>query len=61
MLIALLAVPAFDKRTVREKKLIASKQFETAQRMREALAGKPETARSKKDFPQDMDPQPNGY
>src|SRR5205085_10249802 len=55
LLIALLTLPAMGKRSVREKKLIASKQFETAERMREALEGKPADARSKKDFSKVMD------
>ena len=55
ILIALLATPTFAKRSVREKKLIASKQFETSERMREALKGKPASARSKKDFSKVMD------
>lgn len=55
LLVALLAAPVFAKRTVHEKKIIASKQFETAQRMREALEGKPISARTKKDFSKVMD------
>src|SRR5881275_1473487 len=55
MMVALLTLPALGKRTVREKKLIASKQFETAERMREALEGTPAAARSKKDFSKVMD------
>src|SRR5205085_5638055 len=55
LLIALLTLPALGKRSVREKKLIASKQFETAERLREALEGKPAAARSKKDFSKVMD------
>ena len=38
------------KRSVAQKKQIAQKQFETAERLREALEGKPVKARSKRDF-----------
>src|SRR5437868_3495038 len=55
LVIALLAVPVSAKRTVHEKKLIASKEFVTAERMREALEGKPAAERSKKDFSKVMD------
>src|SRR5579864_3003302 len=55
LVIALLAVPASAKRSVHEKKLIASKEFVTAERMREALEGKPAAERTKKDFNKVMD------
>src|SRR5438270_8255605 len=55
LVIALLATPAGAKRTVQEKKIIASKEFVTAERMREALEGKPAAERSKKDFNKVMD------
>src|SRR5947209_5243250 len=55
LLIALLAFPASAKRTVHEKKLIASKEFVTAERLREALKGKPAAERTKKDFTKVMD------
>ena len=48
------AIPA-SARTVREKKQFARNQFEVAQRMREALRGRPEDERTEKDYERVMD------
>src|SRR5205085_3967103 len=47
--------PAFAKRTVAQKKQVARTQFETAERLREALNGKPESARTKRDYTRVLD------
>ena len=54
LLLALSASPA-SARTVREKKQFARTQFEVAQRMREALRGRPEDDRSANDYEKVMD------
>ena len=54
LLLALSASPA-SARTVREKKKFARSQFEVAQRMREALRGRPEDERTAKDYEKVMD------
>jgi N-acetylmuramoyl-L-alanine amidase len=51
---SLAALPA-SARTVREKKKFARTQFEVAQRMREALRGRPEDERTAKDYERVMD------
>ena len=48
-------LPAAAKRTVAQKKQIAAKQFETAERLREALNGKPEKQRTKADYKRVID------
>jgi N-acetylmuramoyl-L-alanine amidase len=48
-------VPAAARRTVAQKKAIARTQFEEAERLREALRGKPERARKKSDYQRVMD------
>jgi N-acetylmuramoyl-L-alanine amidase len=45
-----LSSPAFAKRTVAQKKQIARTQFENAERMREALAGKADRLRTKREY-----------
>ena len=47
--------PAFAKRTVAQKKKIARSQFEQAERLREALNGKPERSRTKRDYSRVID------
>src|SRR5258708_12300680 len=42
-------------RTLKEKKQAAAKQFETAERMKEALEGKSESRRTRRDFQQVID------
>jgi len=54
LLFALSASPA-SARTVRQKKQFARTQFEVAQRMREALRGRPEDDRSANDYEKVMD------
>lgn len=49
MLIAT-ASPAFAHRTLAQKKQLARQQFETAEKMREALNGKPEGERTRADY-----------
>src|SRR5437764_5121900 len=49
------SAPAFAKRTVAQKKQVARTQFETAERLREALNGKPKAARTKRDYTRVMD------
>ena len=53
----LLAVPTLShaKRTVAQKKKIAQAQFEKAERLREALNGKPEKSRTKNDYKRVID------
>lgn len=53
-LACILFVPAFG-RTVRQKKLAAGTQFETAERLREELNGTPESKRSRRDYQKVMD------
>ena len=48
-LACLLLAPSFG-RTVKQKKLAAASQFQTAERMREALGGKPQSQRTRKDY-----------
>jgi len=50
LLAALVAAPASAKKTVKQKKQIARTQFETAERLREALNGKPSAQRSRRDY-----------
>jgi N-acetylmuramoyl-L-alanine amidase len=50
LLITLIAAPAAARLTVRQKKQIAFAQFETAERMREALNGRPEGDRSLREY-----------
>src|SRR3954452_22712336 len=47
---SLLPSPALAKRTVAQKKQIARTQFENAERMREALAGKADRLRTKREY-----------
>jgi N-acetylmuramoyl-L-alanine amidase len=47
---AALAIPADAKRTVLQKKQAARTQFENAERMREALNGRPAAERGKRDY-----------
>ena len=57
VLAAMLGNPfsAFAKRTVAQKKQIARAQFDTAEKLREALNGKPARQRSKRDYTRVMD------
>ena len=55
LLLAALPVTAFARRTVAQKKQIARTRFEEAERMREALKGKPESARTRRDFTRVID------
>src|SRR6185436_2616749 len=48
-------IPAEAKRTVAQKKRIARTQFEEAERLREALRGKPEKKRSQRDYQRVVD------
>ncbi|MCU1285858.1 MAG: N-acetylmuramoyl-L-alanine amidase [Acidobacteriales bacterium] len=48
-------LPAFAKRSVAQKKQIARTQFETAERLREALSGKSGKSRTKRDYTRVMD------
>lgn len=54
LLLVVVASPAAG-RTVREKKQFARTQFEVAQRMREALRGRPEDERTAKDYERVME------
>jgi N-acetylmuramoyl-L-alanine amidase len=54
-LLLLLSPAAEAKRTVAQKKQIARTQFEEAERLREALNGKPERTRTKRDYQRVMD------
>jgi N-acetylmuramoyl-L-alanine amidase len=47
--------PALARRTVAQKKKIAQQQFEQAERLRDALRGKPETARTRRDYQRVVD------
>jgi N-acetylmuramoyl-L-alanine amidase len=51
----LLASGTGHARTLKEKKQAAAKQFETAERMKEALEGKSESRRTRRDFQQVID------
>src|SRR5258708_35819921 len=51
----LLAVGAAGASTLQQKKQAAAAQFATAERLREALEGKPESKRSPRDFQQVID------
>jgi len=53
-LACILLVPALG-RTVRQKKLAATTQFETAERLREELNGRPEAQRSRRDYQKVLD------
>src|SRR5579871_4415144 len=53
--LACLLLMSAQARSVKQKKLAARTQFETAERMREALNGKPEQDRSKHDYQKVMD------
>lgn len=57
VLAAMLGSPflASAKRTVAQKKQIARTEFDTAEKLREALNGKPERARSKRDYTRVID------
>jgi N-acetylmuramoyl-L-alanine amidase len=48
-------IPAEAKRTVAQKKRIARTQFEQAERLREALRGKPEKKRTRQDYQRAVD------
>lgn len=48
-LACLLLAPSFG-RTVKQKKIAAASQFQAAERMREALGGKPRSQRTRKDY-----------
>ena len=50
LLATLVASPAFAKKSVRQKKQIARSQFDTAEKMREGLNGKPAAQRSRRDY-----------
>src|SRR4051812_3536797 len=54
---ALLGAPSsiFAKRTVAQKKQIARAEFDTAEKFREALNGKPEKSRTKRDYTRVID------
>ena len=54
-LLVVLTPASQAKRTVAQKKQIARTQFEEAERLREALNGKPERARTKRDYQRVMD------
>jgi N-acetylmuramoyl-L-alanine amidase len=54
-LLVVLTPASQAKRTVAQKKQIARTQFEEAERLREALNGKPERSRTKRDFQRVMD------
>jgi N-acetylmuramoyl-L-alanine amidase len=54
-LLLLLTPAAEAKRTVAQKKQIARSQFDEAERLREELNGKPERARTKRDYQRVMD------
>src|SRR6516164_3223175 len=46
---------AADARTVKQRKQLASQQFETAERLREALDARPESHRKRRDYQRVMD------
>ena len=48
--LACVLLPSAHARTVRQKKQAARTQFETAERMREALNGRPESQRTRRDY-----------
>jgi N-acetylmuramoyl-L-alanine amidase len=48
--VACALLPSAEGRTVAQKKQAARAQFETAERLREALTGKPESHRSRRDY-----------
>jgi N-acetylmuramoyl-L-alanine amidase len=50
-----LVSPAYAKRSVAQKKIAAQGYYATAMKMREALMGKPESARKRSDFIKTMD------
>ena len=50
MLLAIVVPCAQAKRTLAQKKLLAQAQFETAEKMREALNGRPESERTRRDY-----------
>lgn len=54
-MVAVASSPASAKRTVAQKKQIARTQFEEAERLREALNGKPEAQRTKADYKRVLD------
>ena len=54
-LLALAPAPASAKKTVAQKKQIARSQFDDAERLREALNGKPEKQRTKNDYKRVID------
>jgi len=54
-LLALCALPAGAKRTVAEKKKAARTQYEAAERMREALNGRPQGERTSREYTRVMD------
>src|SRR5262252_749209 len=47
---ACVLLPSAQARTVKQKKQAARTQFETAERMREALGGRPESQRTRRDY-----------
>lgn len=53
-LVSILLVPGYG-RTVQQKKQAARSQFETAERLREALDGKPESQRTRPDYQRVLD------
>lgn len=53
-LVSILLVPGYG-RTVQQKKQAACSQFETAERLREALDGKPESQRTRPDYQRVLD------
>src|SRR5437764_1553209 len=53
-LACLLLAPAYG-RSVKQKKLAAAAQFQTAERMREALGGKAQSQRTRKDYQRALD------
>src|SRR5215471_7514827 len=48
--VACIVVSSAEARTVKQKKQAARTQFETAGRMREALDGRPESQRTRRDY-----------
>ena len=54
-LLVLCSLPADAKRTVAEKKKAARTQFETAERMREALNGRPQSERASREYSRVME------
>src|SRR5262249_29916105 len=53
--VACVLAPAAHARTVKQKKQAARTQFETAERLREALDGKPESRRTRSDYQKVME------